>query len=298
MATESHHYRRRRIAERTVKNGPYPVHSVTVQGTVELNPPMKPLLFLQITLALISITWASAEMIVHEGAEYWIYRLDPKKETLELFLEEKKGQPHTFPNLETRLNKQGKQLKFAINAGIYGPTFLSSGLHVSEGKTIVKLNLKNFKKTRESQFTPNFYLKPNGVFYLLENGTAGIVESSRLRSLRLSSPIRIANQSGPLLAYGGKIHPIFTKDSTSTRHRNGMGITKDGLIIFACTVHDRKKGLSNLYNFSTLFTEKLACPDALYLDGDISYVFIKGLTPPLRKTNWFGGIFAITMKKP
>ncbi|MDF1811345.1 MAG: phosphodiester glycosidase family protein [Verrucomicrobiales bacterium] len=239
-----------------------------------------------------------AETIVHEGAEYWIYRLDPEKEKLELFLGEKKGKPNTFPALEERLNRQGKQLKFAVNAGIFEPNFVSSGLHVSEGKTIVKLNLADFKKTRESEFTPNFYLKPNGVFYLLEDGRVGIVESSRYRTLRFASPVRIANQSGPLLAAAGKIHPVLTKDSISTRHRNGLGVTKDGKIIFACTVHDRKKGLSNLYNFSTLFTAKLRCPDALYLDGDISYIFIKGVTPPLRESNWFGGIFAVTMQKP
>lgn len=238
------------------------------------------------------------ETIHHEGADYWIYRIDPKKEKLELFLNPTRGNANTFPILEKRLNQQGKQLKFALNAGIFEPNFLSTGLHVSEGKTIVNLNLKDFKKTREGEFTPNFYLKPNGVFYILEDGTAGIIESSRMKTIRLGSPIRLANQSGPLLAFGGKIHPVFTKNSVSTRHRNGVGISKDGQIIFACTTRDRKKGLSNLYNFSTLFTKKLSCPDALYLDGDISYVFIKGQTPPIRETNWFGGIFAVTMLKP
>ena len=107
----------------------------------------------------------------------------------------------------------------------------------------------------------------------------------------------MANQSGPLLAYRNKIHPVLTKDSVSTRHRNGVGVTSDGKVVFACTIFDPKKGLSNLYNFSTLFTEELNCPHALYLDGDISYMYVKGKTPALRATNWFAGIFAVTQQK-
>lgn len=259
--------------------------------------PTHTLKIITLLVALSVSALSAAEKIEHEGAEYWIYRIDPKKEKLELFLGEEKGKPNTFLKLEERLNRKGRQLKFAVNAGIFEPNFLSTGLHISEGKTIVDLNLEEFKKTRESEFTPNFYLKPNGVFYLLEDGTAGIVESSRMKTLKLASPIRIANQSGPLLAFNSKIHPILTRDSTSTRHRNGVGVTRNGEIVFACTIHDRKKGLSNLFNFSTLFVEKLNCPDALYLDGDISYVFIRGMTPPLRESNWFGGIFAVTTAK-
>jgi uncharacterized protein YigE (DUF2233 family) len=237
------------------------------------------------------------QTLEHEGAAYWIYRHNPRQEKLELFLAEKAGEPNTFIKLEQRLSQQGKRLKFAINAGIFEPTFLSSGLHVSEGKTMVELNTKDFVKPTPTAVTPNFYLKPNGVFYLCEDHSTGIVETNLLKSLRLASPMRIANQSGPLLVAGGKIHPAFNKESTSSRHRNGVGIDKDGTIIFACTVRDQQKGLSNLYHFSTLFTEKLNCLNALYLDGDISYVYISGLTPPLTETNWFGGIFAVSEAK-
>ena len=31
-------------------------------------------------------------------------------------------------------------------------------------------------------------------------------------------------------------------------------------------------------------------------DGDISYMYIDGVTPPLEDTNWFAGIFTITEK--
>ena len=84
--------------------------------------------------------------------------------------------------------------------------------------------------------------------------------------------------------------------STSKRYRNGVGVTKEGQVVFACSVLEIDKGMSNLYRFAELFRDRLACPDALYLDGDISYVHIRGLTGPIEESNWFAGILAVTEK--
>ena len=56
--------------------------------------------------------------------------------------------------------------------------------------------------------------------------------------------------------------------------------------------------MSNLYHFAELFRDRLECPDALYLDGDISYVYIRDLTGPIEQTNFFAGILAITEPVP
>ena len=236
-----------------------------------------------------------AETVEFNGNLFWVYHYDPAKEKLELFLGEPQGKPNTFTGLEKRLNAQGRQLKFAMNSGIFEGTFFPSGLHISEGKTITKLNLKDFKKTREGELTPNFFLKPNGVFFLRKDGSAAVVESLRYSQLS-ESPV-LATQSGPMLVGEGKIHPVLTKDSTSKRYRNGVGVTKDGKIIFACSHLNVETGMSNLYNFAAFFRDKLGCPNALYLDGDISYIFIRGETPALRETNWFSGILAVTEEK-
>jgi uncharacterized protein YigE (DUF2233 family) len=233
-----------------------------------------------------------AETLDHKGTSYWIYRLKGKESMLELHLSAKAGEPHRFPDLAERVAAQGRRLTFALNSGIFEPGFLPSGLHIAEGKTIVPLNLKEFIKTNETDVTPNFFLKPNGVFFLRNDGTAAVVESSRYATLQ-ESP-RIATQSGPLLVAGGQIHPAFNADSTSKRYRNGVGVTASGEVIFACSILDRELGLANLHSFATLFRDALGCPDALYLDGDISYIFIEGQTESIRETNWFGGIFAIT----
>ena len=249
-----------------------------------------------IILLLLSLnTSAEAETVEHAGTAFHIYRVG-EDENVELHLAEKNGEPNTFPKLETRLKTQGRRLKFAINSGIFEGNFLPSGLHIAEGKTITRLNLDDFVKRSEGEFTPNFFLKPNGVFIIRPDRTAAIFESHHYATLE-EQPI-LATQSGPLLVRDGTIHPILTADSTSRRYRNGVGIGKNGEIIFVCSVLDRELGMSNLYHFAELFRDRLDCRNALYLDGDISYVYIRNETGPIRETNWFAGIIAITEPVP
>ena len=232
------------------------------------------------------------DQITHEGATYWLYTVDPAKTKVELHLSEAPGKPNKFTELKARLEKSGRKLKFAMNSGIFEGNFMPTGLHIAEGKTITPLNLDTFVKSSPGEFTPNFFLKPNGVFYILPDGSAGVLESTKYQAAGLS-PV-LASQSGPLLVQNNSIHPVLTKDSTSKRFRNGVGITKEGKVIFACSVSGVGLGESNLYNFAELFRSKLGCPNALYFDGDISYSYIEGKTPEIRDTNWFAGILAVT----
>ncbi|MDF1739461.1 MAG: phosphodiester glycosidase family protein [Verrucomicrobiales bacterium] len=240
-------------------------------------------------------TSAQAEVVEHRGVAFHVYRLDPAKERLELHLSDKKGEPNTFLKLAEKVKGQNRELKFAMNSGIFEKTHRPSGLHIAEGKTITKLNTKDFVKEHEGQFTPNFFLKPNGVFYLFSDGTAGVSETGVYSNLKLD-PI-LATQSGPLLVNHGVIHPVFGKDSTSKKYRNGVGVTGNGMVILVCSVLDPELGLTNFQTFAELFRDKLKCPDALYLDGVISDIYIKGETQ-LRERNWFAGILAITEPAP
>lgn len=237
-----------------------------------------------------------AEVLEHAGASFLIYRVDSKSEKVELHLAEKPGEPNTFPKLEARLQKQGRQLKFAMNSGIFEGTFLPTGLHIAGGEAITPLNLDEFVNTGEELITPNFFLKPNGVFFIRADGSSAVIESHRYTSLN-ESPL-LATQSGPLLVEEGRIHPALNADSTSKRYRNGVGVTKEGAVVFACSVLEVDRGMSNLYRFAELFRDRLGCPNALYLDGQISYVYIRDLTGPIEETNFFAGILAITEPLP
>ena len=248
------------------------------------------LLSLVVSLA----TTASAETVEHRGVTFHVYRLDPATENLELYLAGEKV-PGKFTEVAELLQAEGKKLKFAMNSGIFEKTFIPSGLHISEGNSIKDLNLKDFVKQNHSEFTPNFFLKPNGVFYYYKDGKAGIRETSEYLKATAATPW-IATQSGPLLVQDGKIHSALGKNSESKHYRNGVGVTEDGNVLFACSEIDPEKGLTNLYNFGHMFREKLNCPNALYLDGAISDIYIAGETGEIRNRNLFAGIFTITEK--
>ena len=141
-----------------------------------------------------------------------------------------------------------------MNGGMYHGDFSAVGLSVSGGQQLTPLNTANGKG--------NFFLKPNGVFLVSETG-ARVVESSEY--LRLRERAIIATQSGPLLVYGGEIHPAFNPSSESRLVRNGVGVSSPDVAIFAIS-----EAPVNFHEFATLFRDTLHCPSALFLDGVVS----------------------------
>ena len=69
---------------------------------------------------------------------------------------------------------------------------------------------------------PNFYKKPNGVFYV-HGEEAGVASTDAFLSDRPAADF--ATQSGPMLVIEGAIHPAFIVDSTDRKPRNGVGVT-------------------------------------------------------------------------
>ncbi len=250
---------------------------------------------LAVCLLVISAPAAIAETVEFRGARFFVYRFDPKVEKLELFLpgQSAKRSP-TFEQLERDLNAKGRRLKVAMNAGIYEPGFVPSGLHISEGKTLVPLNTSGPPpKASSNDPTPNFYLLPNGVFFIRPDGTAA-VRSTDFYAKANESP-RVATQSGPLALAAGKIHPAFREHSPNRLLRNGIGVDSKGRVVMVSS--DRTPGLGqiNLWGFAALFRDKLDCDYALYLDGDISRLYIRGETDTeVPRSNFFAGILAIT----
>jgi uncharacterized protein YigE (DUF2233 family) len=184
-------------------------------------------------------------------------RVDLDKEELELFLRDDAGRPFKrFDRLKTWLEVRKKQLRFAMNAGMFQPDFSPVGLFVKDGKQVSPLNL--------SAGSGNFFLKPNGVFFVSASGPR-IVESSEYPAL--AQGVRLATQSGPLMVRNGVIHPAFDAASTSRLIRNGVGISGD-TVIFAISEQP-----VNFYEFARYFRDELHCPDALYLDGTVSSLY-------------------------
>ncbi len=160
----------------------------------------------------------------------------------------------------------------ATNAGIFTPAFAPGGLLVSDGVTLRDLNL--------ADGGGNFHLKPNGVFEIRDDGTAAVVDSTAYDA----EGVRFATQSGPALLLGGQVHPEFREGSTNLAFRSGVGVSPDGRTVYLVL----SWSLTNFHDFATLFRDELGCDNALYLDGQISRLWVAGDGEP----DIFAGPFA------
>ena len=225
------------------------------------------------------------EIVTFRETRFRVVRIAPAR--LQLF--SKISDPHISIRLVgNRVRKSGRKLIFATNAGMYLKDFSPQGLHIEDGKEITPLNLRpgapislNGKK-----ITPNFYLKPNGVFLVTTKDTAAVIESTRFSTSEID--VRLATQSGPLLIHEGRIHPAFREGSDSRKHRNGVGIDKSGYAVFAIT--DDAETV-NFFDFAKLF-EHLGCRNALYLDGVISVMSVNPIAGR-EPVGSLGGVLAV-----
>lgn len=158
-----------------------------------------------------------------------------------------------------------------MNAGMYEQYNSPKGLYIENYKTLSPIDT--------TTGIGNFYLKPNGIFYLLKNNTAMICTTSNFNN---NENIKFATQSGPMLVINGEIHRSFIKNSSNLNIRNGVGILPDKRIVFAMS----KKEI-NFYDFAKYF-KTLGCKNALYLDGLVSRTFL-----PEKKWIQTDGNFAV-----
>ncbi|MCH8622345.1 phosphodiester glycosidase family protein [Undibacterium sp. TS12] len=188
---------------------------------------------------------------------FTVIPVDTTTEELQLYLRDDKDRGFKqFDRLKTWLAGQGKELRFAMNAGMYHADYSPVGLYVQQGQQLTPLNL--------GDAYGNFFLKPNGVFLLTQSGPM-VVESSEYPPL--AAKTILATQSGPLLLRKGVIHPAFKENSTSRLKRNGVGVVGNKAL-FVITEQP-----VNLYEMAQFFRDELHCQDALYLDGNISGIY-------------------------
>lgn len=249
---------------------------------------MNPLRWLLAALGCASLSShvIGAETVDYEGGRYHVFRIDRTDgRQLELVWLGADGKPlQDFNGLQRQLVAQGKRIAFATNAGIYERGPKPCGLTICNGQEFVPLNLRPGEG--------NFYLKPNGVFYLDDQKGAGVMEAAEFGQSGLKP--RLATQSGPLLLRKGVIHPAFNVNSPNKRQRSAVGVReKDGQVVFVMSDRENSvQGRVTFHQLTRLFLH-LGCHDALFLDGDISAMLIK---PPLDAKfvgNTYAGMFYI-----
>lgn len=194
-----------------------------------------------------------------EGARFTVCRYDPARHELRLAWRDRSSAPlRTLPRLAQHLGAEAGRVRFAMNAGMYEPDYAPVGLHVEAGRQLRALNT--------ADGAGNFYLKPNGVFWVGADGRPRVETADAYR--RSAASPAWATQSGPMLLTGGQPHPRIQPDGASRLIRNGVGTTAEGEALFVIS-----EGPVSFGKLARFFRDGLGCRDALYLDGTVSQLW-------------------------
>lgn len=216
------------------------------------------------------------QLRTYRKKRYIVFRLPVKQDSLELqILNNNSNAPRTLKAAWDILVAQKKMPVFIMNAGMYRDDYTPQGLLVENFKLVSQLDTDTSKGK-----TGNFYLHPNGVFYLKEGSIPYIKtlqgfikdENSRLKDKSVrSGKVVYATQSGPMLVIDNSIHKAFNPVSRNVNIRNGVGIhkSKDVTAIYMAISEEKV----NFHEFASFFKDVLGCQNALYLDGVVSRLY-------------------------
>lgn len=224
--------------------------------------------------------------LVNRSHEYLIFIAELRQHQIQLHLVDttQKQKIITLGNLKKML----PHAEMLTNAGMYTPSHDPEGLYLSWDADRRKYDIDLGGKK-----DLNFYMLPNGVFFIDTTGKPGILEtkvfSDTFNSKR--DAIQYATQSGPMLLINGKMHPSFNEGSSNVHIRSGVGIIDSTKVVFAIS----EKPV-NFYDFAILFKDIFGCKNALYLDGAISQMYVKGLNEHPRYHQDFGPMISVTPK--
>jgi len=239
----------------------------------------KIILFLILVVSITTISCFSKKSKSIDDARFITYEVDLKKQSLQLYWKNDSNVSfRNIENLKAWLDSKRTKLLFAMNGGMFKSDNSPVGLFIQNKKIVVPLDT--------ASGNGNFYLKPNGVFYITTDNEANICSTEKFND---SNKINYATQSGPMLVIDENIHPAFKQGSSNLQVRNGVGILPDGRVVFAMS-----KDKISFYDFAEYFKE-LGCKNALYLDGFVSRTY-------LPEKNWtqtdgnFGVIIGVTAK--
>ncbi|MBI1867697.1 MAG: phosphodiester glycosidase family protein [Methylocystis sp.] len=238
-----------------------------------------------IFLFLVAVTRAAAAApcanLLEAGVSYTVCTFDARQDAVRLFWRDGQGDVYgDFARLEAALIQTGETLVFAMNAGMYGEDRSPIGLYVEAGRTLKSANV--------GAGAGNFYMKPNGVFWI-DGARAGVSETAHFLRSRLHPAY--ATQSGPLLVRSGRINQRIHEGGQSAKIRNGVGVADGHIVRFVIS-----NEAVTFHAFAHFFRERLQCPDALFLDGSISSLY----APQLLRHDRFlplGPIVGVVEKK-
>ena len=233
-------------------------------------------LLLLLTAGLISFTTIQNSL----DDQILAYTVDTKTQDLQLYWKNDSSEIlGSIQNLKTYVESKNLILTFAVNGGMYMQNLRPLGLFIQNGKTKKSIN--------KSNGNGNFYLKPNGIFYITTDNIPFVCTTADFAD---NGKIKYATQSGPMLIIDGQIHSAFKEGSTNLNIRNGVGILPNNKVVFAMS-----KTEINFYDFAEYF-QRLGCKNALYLDGFVSRTYLPEKMWTQTDGN-FGVIIGVTILK-
>jgi uncharacterized protein YigE (DUF2233 family) len=192
-----------------------------------------------------------------ETADYTICTYDPERHDFRLTNLKRDGKAlRNFADLSRYLGRSSKRVAFAMNAGMYDEQGKPIGLYVENGKQHAPLNQRDAEG--------NFYLKPNGVFWI--DAARPHIDTTDAFAVKPNAAPIWATQSGPMLIIDGAVNSRFSSDGTSRHIRNGVCVTGgNNTAVFVISSTEVSLG-----KFARFMRDDLKCTNALYLDGEVS----------------------------
>lgn len=225
---------------------------------------------------------------IFKGADYNVLIANADSNEIKMHWQNKDKRNYvSIRNLLHYLEEQKTSPIMITNAGMYTPALQPQGLYIEQfGKELRSLDLKVPKTDA------NFYLKPNGVYFIDTFGISHIETTEDFQKVYEAKKVAIeyATQSGPMLLINGAIHQSFTENSYNKKIRSGVGIIDEKHTVFAISLDE-----VNFYDFALLFKNVFGCKDALFLDGAISQMYLHDLAPN-EQGGQFGAMISVAPK--
>jgi uncharacterized protein YigE (DUF2233 family) len=205
---------------------------------------------------------------IFETSHFTACTVDTRRQDIRVARTDANGVPlRNFDNLGKALGADAARVRFAMNAGMFDDQGAPIGLYVEGGSARAGLNTNTGNG--------NFYLKPNGVFWIDRSGALGI-DTTDAYAEHPRAPLS-ATQSGPMLVIDGQINPQIAPDGPSKFIRNGVCVRDAHTAIFA--ISEEPVSFGRLARF---FRDGQGCRNALYFDGVVSSLWAPSLA---RKDN-------------
>ena len=215
-----------------------------------------------------------SKTVVFRNIKYFIFiaNLDSDEIRMHLYDAQNKNLS-SLGAVKKQLEEKKIKPLMITNAGMFTKDYEPEGYYIEyPTRTFFALD------TASNIPNANFYLMPNGVFYLDDENIPHIYSTERFKQLKKEdiNQVRQATQSGPMLVINGNIHPAFIEGSKNKRLRSGVGLIKGNnkKVVFAIT-----DGECNFYDFAIFFRDVFNSDNALFLDGAISQMYLHDLKP-------------------